>query len=140
MILFPNGQAKCANKVNARSAFVLAVAMSSSSEAVSPVLPSLWGVGQGCKTCWRTKDQSLSVVSFTDFFAPLRLAGSWCAPGMPPKPMAVSVLALAAWEQLSLPLRAVLQRFDIVDPVVFRGLFDGSAAEVERLSAFFLFC
>ena len=51
--------------------------------------------------------------------------------------MASSVLGVRGRGSLSAPLRVQLEAHELTDPVGFRGLFDGSREEVEKLALHF---
>ena len=51
--------------------------------------------------------------------------------------LATSILGVRGWGALSAPLRVQLEALELTDPVGFRGLFDGSVEEAERVALHF---
>ena len=51
--------------------------------------------------------------------------------------LASSILGVRGWGTLSAPLRIQLEALELTDPVGFRGLFDGSKGEAERVALHF---
>ena len=50
---------------------------------------------------------------------------------------ASSILGVRGWGTLSAPLRVHLEELELIDPVGFRGLFDGSVEEAVRMALHF---